>query len=991
MASPPSQTFIGRQQEMARLLGCWDEAVSGRGQIALLAGEPGIGKTTVAQQLADHASAQGALVLWGWCYEHAGAPPYWPYVQPIRTYLQTADPNDLRAQMGAGSSDIAQIIPELSGILGDLPSAPSLEPAQARFRFFDSLAAFLRNCSTSRPLVLVLDDLHWADGSSLLLLEFLAREIASSRVLIVGTYRDDEVTGAHPFAQVLGGLVRLPYFHRVQLGGLTEPEVGEFVAAKSGTTVSADVAATMHWRTDGNPLFVSEVVGLFNPQEITGDSAWADELPLAVRETIVRRLGRLSEACNLVLRMASVIGRDFEYSLLNELTPGLEEDEFVAALDEALDARLVESLPLGVGYYRFGHALIQEAIYDDISQVRRAREHGKIAETIVRIYSVDLEEHAPILAHHFGLAGGMDSLQRVVRYSLVAGERALEVYAHEEALGHFKNGLVARGVEPEGSMPAPDDQSAALVFGLGRAEAATAGNSVSKATEAIRNLKRAFDHYRQTGQPDRALEVAKYPVRTRSGFRIGMEDLLGPAVELAKPESPDAARLLSNYGRVLGLEQARYDEAQEAFNRALRIAEQSDDVSLEIGVLADAATVHFFHAHRPEALQASLRAIGLSAQADEPRAQLAARYIAVLTQVAMGDLQDASENASAMLPVAEKVRDHFWLDQAHWMGEKVSTMRGDWRAARSFNDAGLAISPGSPTLLSTRIILEYQLGQFDDGARFLERLLEGAEAAPAWPIFDHVAVASTIPNIARITGVMERFDIAEKSAEIAISSPHVIPAFSMTAQSGLVLIAVMRRDRSACEELYRIAADQGYYHYPIVGGRLLGLLARTMGNLDKAVEHFEDALAFCRTRGYRPELAWTCRDYGESLMMSAGRDRAPSSEIRAKLDSLLGVALSVATELGMLPLIEQVKTLQQQGGATPAREEPYPDGLSQREVEVLRLICGGKTDREIGEELIISIRTVGHHVSNILNKTGAANRTEAAGYAAARGLNTDSN
>jgi DNA-binding CsgD family transcriptional regulator len=279
------------------------------------------------------------------------------------------------------------------------------------------------------------------------------------------------------------------------------------------------------------------------------------------------------------------------------------------------------------------------------------------------------------------------------------------------------------------------------------------------------------------------------------------------------------------------------------------------------------------------------------------------------------------------------------------------------------------------------VVLEYQAGRFDEGARFLERLLASANTAPNWPIFDHAAVAVTIPAIARITGVPDRFDLAKKSAQSYLSSPMALPRHSMTAQTGLALMAVALGDRTACEKSYaEVLSTEKFYDSPLTEGRLLGLLAHGMGNLDKAVEHFEDALGFCRPSGRLPELAWTCLDYAHTLLSRNGAGD------REKAKSMLGESLSIATDLGMPPLIAQVVALQERAESRPGKAPAFPDGLSLREVEVLRLIAAGKTDREIADELFISPRTVGHHVGNILNKTNTANRAEASTYAAMNGL-----
>jgi len=208
-----SNGFVGRLREMAELQGALQDAISGRGRLVMLVGEPGIGKTRTAQQLASVAGQRGVRVLMGRCHEAQGAPPYWPWVQIIRSYVGECDVEQLRSQMGAGAADIAEVVPELKEHLTDLQVPPALEPQQARFRLFDSITTFLKRASETQPLVLVLDNLHWADRPSLLLLEFLVQEMVECHLLIVGTYRDTELALRDPLTQTLGELVRQPSFH----------------------------------------------------------------------------------------------------------------------------------------------------------------------------------------------------------------------------------------------------------------------------------------------------------------------------------------------------------------------------------------------------------------------------------------------------------------------------------------------------------------------------------------------------------------------------------------------------------------------------------------------------------------------------------------------------------------------------------------------------------------------------------------------------------
>ena len=231
-----SSGFVGRQRELDELRVALAGALSGHGSLVMLAGEPGIGKTRTSQELTAYSESQGARALWGRCYEGEGAPPYWPWVQPLRAYVQQRNPEQLKSELGNGAADIAQILSEVQDILPDLAPLPELEPEQARFRLFDSITTFLKNATQSQPLMLVLDDLHWADRPSLLLLEFICQEIQEIPLLIVGTYRDE----------TLGNLIRQPSFNRLSLSGLSRPEVEQLLQNTSGVSLAPEMLAAIY-------------------------------------------------------------------------------------------------------------------------------------------------------------------------------------------------------------------------------------------------------------------------------------------------------------------------------------------------------------------------------------------------------------------------------------------------------------------------------------------------------------------------------------------------------------------------------------------------------------------------------------------------------------------------------------------------------------------------------------------------------------------------
>ena len=245
--------FVGRQYEMGELKGALEDALSGRGRMVMLVGEPGVGKSRTTQELATYAKLRGAQILWGRCYEERGMPPYWPWVQAIRSYVREIDPARLRSELGAGGADIAEIVPEVGERLPDLKPPLALEPDQARFRLFDSITTFLKTASQSQPLLVALDNLHWADKPSLLLLEFLAQELVGTRLLIIGTYRDADLFRQHPLSQILGELTKEQLFQRVLLRGLSQEDVRRFIELVAGISPPDNLVATVYQQTEGNP------------------------------------------------------------------------------------------------------------------------------------------------------------------------------------------------------------------------------------------------------------------------------------------------------------------------------------------------------------------------------------------------------------------------------------------------------------------------------------------------------------------------------------------------------------------------------------------------------------------------------------------------------------------------------------------------------------------------------------------------------------------
>lgn len=979
-------TFVGRQQEMAVLETALDDALSGRGQIVMIAGEPGIGKTRLAQELASHAETLGAQVWWGWCLEQQGAPPYWPWVQPIRSYIQGAETDSLGAHMGPGATDIGEIIPEIHDKLPNLEKTSPFEPQQARFRLFDAISNFLSAIAASQPLVLVLEDLQWADQPSLLLLEFLAGRLPDTKVLLVGTYRDIEVSREHPLSNTLALLARNDSYSRAELGGLESEHVGQLIKNISGEEPSQALVQAIYGHAEGNPFFSTEITRLLGDRILDADSneygAGGLEIPQSVLEVIGRRLSRLSRECESVLTTAAVIGRRFDFRLLGSLNEGTSENQLLDLIDEGLDANLIQGVSGQEDTYQFSHALVQQTLRERLSSSRRVRLHAKIGQTLEMLYADNLGDHGAELAYHFAEAASVAGVGKLAKYSGLAGESALAASAFEEALHHFEVGLVSVDITLDGSQKALNEEAAGLLFGLGCAQLATVERQ--SLPGAVACLRRAFDYYAEAGDVDRAVAIAQQPLPMAVGMLPGAAQLTRRALELVPRGSLDEARLLSPHSMHLCVVENDFEAARDAYTKALAIAQRENDEELEFSTLGNAATVDQFNWRLHESLEKGLRGLDLAPRVDNPWAELMVLYRVAAGRMLTGDLQGSKPHIERMRELAEKLRDSFWLTSAFFWSAQASAYEGDWEASRNFSDQAFTILQMDVRSLAPRMQLEFEVGEFAEGEIYLERILDAMRLASPGPNLEYMTTALGLPFVARITGDTSHVEVAEAvAAPILAAAANCSAVIMVGTRAGLAFLSAQREDSTAAADDYAFLAPYRGTAMPafsFVFDRLLGLLAQTMGSLDLAVEHYEDALTFCRNGGYRPELAWTCHDYAETLVQRNG----PGD--RAKVSSLLEESLAISTELGMRPLIDRIAGLRERVGAQPIRAPAYPDGLTEREVEVLRLVAAGRTDREIAEELIIAVRTATTHVGNILNKTGAANRAEAASYANQQGL-----
>jgi DNA-binding SARP family transcriptional activator len=443
-AATPHSRLVGRESEREELVAALGDGFDGHGRLILVSGPAGIGKTALLQDFAAHAVPNGAQVHWGRCPEVPATPAFWPWVQVIRSIADVADDERLGALLAGVAAGVTQLVPELARRVDVRPAVAVDDPATARFRQFEAVVAYLQQAVVVAPLVILVDDLHWADDPTLDLLAFLAPQLADLPMVVVATFRDLVVDHRADLGPLLAGAARADVADHVELGGLTEVEVADLLDDLLDAPLDADQLRLLHERTDGNPFFVRQLARLLDGAE--GHSGpTIGELPAGIRHILQRRLDRLPEEAQRVLEAAAVLGRDFDLrhvALMLDNSPG----ELVTPIDTAVEHGLVEHVGPAVTWQRFVHALVREVLYHRLPPTRAGHLHAAAATALEQGRSASPQE----VAEHYWRAAEWFADDRPVRATLAAAHEAAGVLAYEQA-----DKLMRRARELVGRHPDP--------------------------------------------------------------------------------------------------------------------------------------------------------------------------------------------------------------------------------------------------------------------------------------------------------------------------------------------------------------------------------------------------------------------------------------------------------------------------------------------------------------------------------------------------------
>jgi predicted ATPase/DNA-binding CsgD family transcriptional regulator len=1030
--APPA--FVGRTAELEQLHERLTAAGAGQGGVMLLAGEPGIGKTRLAEELAARAQHHRALVLWGRCNEGEGAPAFWPWRDAIRSYLRGRDPAGVRTALGTGASDVAQIIPEIAALLPNMISASAAAPgvtdsqaadqAQARFRRFDAVAEFLIAATAVQPLVIILDDLHWADVPSLLLLEYVARRVGAARLLLIGTYRDIEVTADHPLAHTLGQLVRIAHLRRLDLRGLADHDVARIIEDLTGAVAGTDMTAAVSRTTEGNPFFIGEIVRYLGREG--GRSAPPSSsgvilpVPPSVQEVIGLRLARLAGDARRLLDLAAVLGREFGVATLAQVGE-VDVADLLTLLEQAEAARLIAVA--AVGSYRFTHALVRETLYDTMPHSRRVRLHLQAAIALERLWGDD-PEHLAELAWHFTEAAPTGDLAAAASYARKAGDHALALLAYEEAARWYQSALRTLEATPRDS----GAERGELLLRLGEVY----GNA-GDGQRAMQTLRLAADLARRRRDARRLARAA-----------LSMGEL--------------------GFGRLWAhaylVDQPLVDLLEEA-NAALAAAqdgERREDATLRARVLARLATQLQFSGQHVRCDDLSRRAIALARTLDDP---VTLAYTLVARHLAIWGPENVEERlalATESLRLAETVGDRELALTAHVWRRTDLLELGEGAAS----DREIALYAGIAERLRQPHFLGYtamfrgsqamRQGSFDEAERFVQEAYAIGDRVQDpnafWNYYDQLAVLrrdqGRVDEVeATIRGFIEerperfgwRCALADLYAELGRETDarrelEILAARDFTDLAGgvfglycfttLARVCAFLDDARRAEILYKLLLPFARSH--AVSGRdapaycgsvahALGLLATVIakaGGRDPAAaarwnsaeHHFNEALELHHSADAPPWLARTrlaCATVLHDRHDALCGARSDRCDHRGRAHDLAEQALTTARGLGMLMVVVQSEDLladlaayQPATGPDEAPAQPRgaaaPAGLTPREVEVLRLLAAGHTNRELAGALVVTVNTVQTHLQRIYAKIGARSRSEAVAFAVRHGL-----
>ncbi len=856
-SSPPGRGFVGRQAELDELSHALDTALAGTGRLYLLSGEPGIGKTRLCDELTSVAAARGVPVFWGRCWQAGGAPAYWPWLDVLSGVAERLPQPKLEQALGAGASALGVLVPAIAARL----SAPSGSAAgsveEARFALFRAVAGLLRTAATDGGLMLVLDDLHAADESSLLLVHFLAHELRSMKVFVLATFRDVEARLSVEVGEALARLTREGTL--LSLARLGQADCQRFLRERAGA-LDPSVEQQIFRRTLGNPLFLEELARLLQSEGAA--QLAAAPLPEGVREVIRQRLSRVPAPARKLLELAAISGDETEPALLADAagTAALEVLEACAAAARAgvLVAREGQR-------FRFAHALIREVLERDLTTAERESLHGKVAAALERRSSRSaLPPHAE-LAHHL-LEASVDSLPSAVHHAVLAADRALSLFAFEDATTLLERACTA--VERAGN---PPRLRAAVLIALGQTQIRRGSGAPGQqlCLEAA-ELARALGDAQLLASAALAYGLEFTPALVNQALVALLKEALA-ALPVA-----DTSLRVSLSARLAAAMQPQQDVehpitvAREAIASARRIG----DRATLLGAIYTGMSAMMDITHARERLPLNLEAEELAASFGDRERLLRTQARLVFDHMELGDLAGADARIDRFERLAQEAGARRYLWRVPLFRSMRALVHGRFEEAQALSQQALALGKEAADPQLERCYGFHHEGLLRTAERHEEmvaydphvRALRSAlYSAPHWQNggtgYTYARVED-LDNARLYLGLIPRSDWPVA---------HTPPAFLHLGEP-LALVGERGAVQQAYEQLgpaHDKSLSWGWTSFLWDGpaGRVLGMLAARLQLWDAARDHFERAIEQLQRMEAKPYLARTRYEYARSLLL----------------------------------------------------------------------------------------------------------------------------
>jgi tetratricopeptide (TPR) repeat protein len=967
--------FVGRKAELAVLRAALEDACAGQKRIVLVAGEPGIGKTRLAQELAAIAVERDVQVLWGRCWESGDGVAFWPWVQIIREYARTQRTASLRA--GAGAAIVTQVVAGIRDCIPNLPLPPLLPPEQARFRLFDTLATFLTTAAARKPLALIVDDLHRADPLSLLFLQFLAREVRPTPILVLGTYRDTDLQHEPALATMLGDGAREA--RQIELQHLSTGEVAELVERASGMSPTPQFAAAVRERSDGNPFYVTELINLLladNGLRLTAEAVRHARVPRGVRQTIRLRTDQLSVECRRLLRIAAVVGREFDIKLLEKVSVqadsardgALQNVRLPQLFDEARNARMIDEVPGSPGSLRFSHALIRDSLYEELQVTERAELHRLVARAIERGAGQTDDVLAAVLAYHFFQAIPAGTAEEAVTYASKAGDRSAAMLAYEDSARHYATALRAHDAfqrTPGANGPRLEAQRCDLLIALGQAQVnagdrSAAGDTLTKAATVARRL----------GDGER---LARAALALFGEWSPDIDErtaaFLGEALErLATDDSSLRARVLSRLATAL-YNGGPPERRQALSSEAVAIADRLGDPQTLAFALGNAHYSLQGPDYLRQRLDVATRMLAQAEAANSQERMLEAHSCRFRDLLQLGDIAAADIALHHYCRIAEALRQPYNLHRATVMRSMRALLEGRFEHAEQLAQEGLATGQRAQstnamlTFAAQMWTLRRDQGRLHELEDIVRTFVEQDATVPA----ARTALALLYAEIERTADARVEFErlAAHDFADIP-RDVNYLNTIDMLAQTCAHL-----GDTARAARLYElllpyapqvaVVAFADACHGAVA--RSLGLLAVTLDRWRPAAQHFEEGLAINARLGARPYLARSQHQYAEMLLRDRGRPTRIVEREPDKAFALLDQAIATYEQLGMPRCLQQAIELRARvGGSRGAAAEAPPN--------VFRFDGQRWTVRWQGRAVPVRKASALHYIAHLLRNLG---------------------